>query len=437
MKLTIQRSIHTLSTILLLAAILLFAVALPVHAKEEADQSVLAGHVQALAAHVDRLLFQFRIAQGVPPSETLNQNEMEAIMEDGLAWLYAALEKEGGNEGHYRYEYAPYEGEYIDDDNIVRQAGTFYQVGEKALYGIGDAKKLETILSKNAAFFEELSGTVENENGERFRCITRSEHSDECKLGATSLALVGLLSFVDTYPEYKETYDGLVEDYANYILASKKVEGGFRDRHYIDRSVQSSRESSFSNGEAMLALARYYKYDPRPEIEVLLQEMFAYIRSSDVPFDSPLYLWAMAALRDMQELWPNDAYLEYAQAYTWWRLDGFSARKNTRYNMCAYVEGIGSAYALLSDNNVTHDLDLIAKEIDFWLLKTADLQIHKDERYRAFETTETEGALLIKELTNPAVAHGGFLTSYETHTQRIDYTQHCLNAYLLRYNELY
>lgn len=397
------------------------------------EKEVLEAQVEALHAHVERLMFMYSVENGDVPDETLSKDEIAVVMEGGIDWLSRSVETEGEMAGHYRYEYAPFTDEYLNDDNIVRQAGTFFQAGEMARAIFGEPHKLEELMRLNAEYFASIS-QADVRDEELFRCIVEHPRSSRCKLGATSLALIGFVSFVEVFPEYEAEYKDLMEDYVDFILAMKKEEGGFADRFVIDMSVQSDKESSFSNGEAMLALARYYRYKPREEILPVLEEMFSYIDSEEVEFDSPLYLWAMAALRDMYAIEPNQAYIDYAKRYTDWRVDGFLRRKVTHHNMCAYIEGVGSAYALLKEGNADYDLPSLQKEIDFWLLKTEDLQIKEDEQYRVVGTEE--GGIELKKILDLETASGGFLTSYKTHTQRIDYTQHCLNAYLLRYQEL-
>lgn len=395
----------------------------------DSTEHALAERVAALLRHVERLSFDLKVQAGSFPAEPLSERSLEQIIADGVMWLKTAQEETGDRAGRFRYEYEPYEGVYRSGDNIVRQAGTFYQGGEIARSSVGDPYELEEMLVRSADFFASLSRSG-SYNERTFRCVVKDARGTDCKLGATSLVLVGLLDLVEAYPEHEAEYEALIHDYASFILAMRNEGAGFRNRFYLDQELQSSRESSFSNGEAMLALARYYRFNEDPEIKDTLEEMFAYINSDAVSFDAPLYLWAMAALRDMYTLWPREAYLDYAKTYTNWRVAVFQNRKLTNYNMCAYVEGVASAHALLVDHLTEDERIDLEREIDFWLTKTQELQIQQDEQFRVF--TEADGTLHIRELAEPKRAHGGFLTARDEPTQRIDYTQHCLNAYLMR-----
>ncbi len=419
----LRRCIHALTLAVFICTPLLAAAS-----EHEAESEVLQQQVGALVEHVDRLAFDLRVTHGDTDVLPLSDTVINGIIADGVEWLKTAQKQSGDERGHFRYEYLPYTGEYLYDDNIVRQAGTFYQVGEIARHDSDDIHELEDVLIRSAEYFASISATG-TLSGTEFRCILRHERSSICKLGATALALVGLLDLANAYPEHEATYRPLIRDYAAFIKAMKKTDGGFRNKYVTHREMQQTDESSYANGEAMLALVRYYRFVEDPEAREVLEDMFAYIDSDAVTFDSPLYLWAMAALRDMHELWPDPAHLAYAQRYTDWRVNGFQRRKLTDYNMCAYVEGIASAYLLLKDHMDAAERTALMEEIDFWLTKTRDLQIQRDEHFRVFENGD--GSLTMRELAEPERAHGGFLTASDNPTQRIDYTQHCLNAYAI------
>ena len=314
----------------------------------------------------------------------LVNDEMRRVISLGVGWFKSAQEENG----HLKYEYSLDEEKYLDDDNIVRQAGALYVIGETLLRDEHDKYQLEDYMRKSISYFEDLS--IEGEYNEKgFKCISNGY---KCKLGATSLALVGILDLVEACPELGDTYSDLIDNYIQYVVSMKIEDKGFISNYYNTREEQSLTESSYSNGEALLAVVRYYKYNPTEEIKDIIDNAFTYIKT-EIKFDAPLYLWAMAAIKDMNELWPNQEYINYVQLYTDWRVNGFKYRKRTTHNMCAYLEGIISAYSMINDYE---------DEIDFWLSKESKLQM----------------------------SNGGFLTGKSEMTQRIDFTQHCISSYL-------
>ena len=135
----------------------------------------------------------------------------------------------------------------------------------------------------------------------------------------------------------------------------------------------------------------------------------------------------MAALKDMQMMWPDEQYVAYAQEFTSMRRWSMARARLTQKNYCATTEGLASAYSVLAGNVSDHDLSLLRLEIDFWNVHNSVLQIAPVDRYRLMEE---DGAFSMKELPDVAQAQGGFVTSASVLTQRIDYTQHCVSAYL-------
>lgn len=351
----------------------------------------------------------------------LQDEKMREIVREGVAWLREAQEKNG----HFRYEYVPYEDVYRADDNIVRQAGAFFQLGEIERFDEGNAYDLEKTLDTSLKYFASLS--VEgNTEGKDFRCV-KAEKEFSCKLGTTALVAVGLISFLEEYPQYRTEYQGLLEDYMSYISAMKKKDAGFRYYYYPSRKNQIDKESSFSNGEAFFALVRYNLFAPQVHTARIIDDTFAYL-SEETPFDAPLYLWVMAGLKDAHDASPKNVYVAYVEKYTVWRLLDNARYRASSKNRCPYIEGLASADSVLRDSTDIALRTQVRTTLEDMLTETSWLQIKKENLYRA--VVDTTGVHL-KKLAHPERAWGGFLTGFgaDELTQRIDFTQHCLSAY--------
>lgn len=349
----------------------------------------------------------------------LRGEEIGEIIDGAVGWLQRTQEENG----HFRYEYSVLADSYSEDDNMVRQTGALYILGEVLVRDRGKNYDLKENMEKAINFFEENSAFGDM-NGYRFRCVLRS--SKVCSLGGTGLALVGILDFVNVYPELTAQYSKLINDYLNFILAMKKPGEGFRGKYYFEGG-QSENESHFSNGEAFLALVKYYEYKPTGEIKEIIDESFDYFnviygRNPDFNF----YLWGMAGVKKLNELDPAQKYYDFVKGYTDWRIDGYKNRRDAPRNYCAYFEGVISAYSVLEPNISEWEKERYLEEINFWLSKTRGLQVDDsgfvdlvfgEETYRV-KVLDTEKA------------RGGFLTSLDDPVQRIDFTQHCLSAYL-------
>lgn len=382
---------------------------------EGAPTLTLAQKVQALAAAIGRL-------GGYRSSAWLSHEDRTDVIDSAVAWLVAAQEEDG----HFRYEYMPYEDRYLDGDNIVRQAGAFYELGEVLRRKAGDSDAIATAMARSVGHFERLSQKGEYD-GATFACVATQEDSTRCKLGATALVLTGIISLAQHDAAYRAAYDERIAEYGAFVAAMKKEGAGFRNIFDSMIETQSGTESSYANGEAFLALARYEQYRPDEKTRRSLDSAFRHLKD-DVPFDIPLYLWVMAALVDMSAREPRPEYEAYARAYTDWRVAGFTDMRETKHNMCAYLEGIVLGYDVFDGSLSPSARAPYRDEIEFWLAKERALQVAGRDRYRVMFDGRTASFAMIAD---PERAYGGFLTGEDEFTQRIDFTQHCLNSYLV------
>ena len=344
---------------------------------------------------------------------------VRASIQDGVQWLMNAQEKNG----HFTYEFLPYEDAYKPGDNIVRQAGALFILSEVARRSSAENKKTADTIEIAIAYFEGLS-PLHTYDGDTVACVQKTAETQTCMLGATALALTGILGYVEANPSKAAGYKQTIEAYKTFILKSRKEEGGFRDEYRLGTGFRE-KESPFSNGEALLALVRYQHFNGYSEVQTTVDTSFTYLKS--LPYDTSLYLWMMAALKDMQVLSPKDEYVQYAKAFTQWRMNLLVSSRSTLRNYCASTEGLVSAYSLLEDHSTSVELQSLRHEINYWNQKNLLLQVSASNPYRLI----TEGGkFVLAKNQNIEQSAGGFLTADEEPTQRIDFTQHCVSSYL-------
>lgn len=400
------------------ACALLIALFVPFVSHAASTEEAYAKHeqlrdLQALYEHIVRT---YNLEDNTP----LTEQEARVVIESGVQWIQNTQEEDG----RFKYEFAPYDDVYMYGDNIVRQAGTLYALGEVLQHDPEGKYELRDTMKASMDRF--VSFTKEDTFlGVEFQCFTETLKSDRCRLGAVSLALVAFISYVDAFPEEADEYADIIDEYAMYIANSKSLKTGFRESHKLGKNAQPSAQSPYSDGEALLALVRYYQYKPSSMIRNVIDETFTYLTTLEP--DGALYLWAMAAVKDMHALWPSDAYVDYVQDFTSWRMKKVGLYKNTQRNYCSYVEGVASAYSVLETDGDVYELSVIKEDIDFWNKRNSFLQITEDDMYRYMLEGET---LTLAEIDSMDIALGGFLTADNELTQRIDFTQHCVNAYL-------
>lgn len=353
---------------------------------------------------------------GTPLSDT----ELRTLIKTGAAWLVNAQQPNG----RFRYEFFPYEDRYGGDDNIVRQTGALFALTEILRHDKTDTLHIAKTAHEAITHFERISKKGE-QNGQSFRCITVNSASTKCELGATALALASIIGYVEHAPANTSEVRDLISDYRAFILAMQKRNGGFQNSYLIGRSSQSDAESPFSNGEALLALTRLYNYKSDSEVKDAIEEALAYL--VEQPYDSALYLWIMAALKEVDDIDVRLQNTAYVRDFTLWRLEHGAALHNSNKNFCAYTEGLVSALSLLKDRVPQNVYDRVQREVEFGLRKNRALQVTDNDVTRAFIGTN---GLEIISFTRPLRAVGGFLTGEAERSQRIDYTQHCVNAYV-------
>lgn len=398
---------------LALLVVIAFSVGSPANAAPNPDTtSELEAKIAALRSYISRPSHSSMV-------KPLSDDEMRAVIDEGIAWLLAAQEQSG----HFAYEYEPYEGSYLSGDNIVRQAGALFVLGEVHRRESNPSDALAEGIERAVTFFKAQTINVD-EDGEHFACIATSPRASSCKLGATALALAGILGYVKDDARAAKKYESIINDYTAFILASQKPEGGFRDVYRSEDGFTNT-ESPYSNGEAILALARAYQHEPNGEVKKAIDRAFSYLATTE--HTNPLYLWIMAALKDMQVLWPNDAYITYARDFTNWRLATGQYNRSER-NYCAFAEGITSAYSVLEHAPLPGELVRLRSVIDPWNAYHRTLQIGADEQYRVL--VGADGTPSIERIIESEKARGGFLTAHNMPTQRIDFTQHCVSAYV-------
>ncbi len=353
--------------------------------------------------------------------EPLTDDEVREIIELGTKWLTASNEPSG----HFAYEYFPYEDRYAKDDNIVRQAGALFELGEIERHDTEGKYDLDKTIERAIGYFDSLTKSGEYD-GADVLCIASDPEGSICKLGTTSLAFIGILNYVTANPNKLKKYEDVIEGYASYILSMQKDSGGFREIFSTRTGIAEEKESSYANGEAYLAMVRYAKWRGFPDnLQKKIALTSEYLVSPDTIFDPALYLWAMAGMKDWIEFKPNTRYSKYVRDYTDWRMDAFTDKRRSAHNFCAYIEGVVSAYSILENTLPSDDLARYDEEIDFWLAKSALLQLREED---LIKYDISSGKFI--EAPIPAWAIGGFLTGYAELSQRIDFTQHCLSGYV-------
>ena len=119
----------------------------------------------------------------------LTIKETKRVIDNGIEWMKTQQDPTG----HFVYEYMPFFDKYVDDDNVVRQAGAFYFLSEAYIADKEDQYELQKNLTRSITYFKNHS--VEEDE---FICILNDRK--KCSTGGTSLVMLGLTNLVEKSP---------------------------------------------------------------------------------------------------------------------------------------------------------------------------------------------------------------------------------------------
>lgn len=363
---------------------------------------------------------------GLNDVSAITTEQTEKAIKAGVNWLKQSQE----SNGHFLYEYMPFLDRYVLDDHIVRQAGTVFVLSEANKRDQKNNFDLKNTVVKGLEYLDQNS-INQSFNNYQFKCLKLKE--TECTLGGTSLILISYLNMVEKYPELQSKYIDRIKQNLNFIMAMKLPKKGFRGSFYLN-SNQKEVESDFYNGEALLALTYYYQQNPDPEIKKVIDDSMDYFdKFYSANWNNNFYLWGMAAVKNLYKIESKESYFNFVKKYTDWRIDGYKNRRDTDSNVCAYLEGITSAYSVLQTKITKEQKEQYLEEIDFWLNKIKNLQLKKGDKITT-KINKTKSQKI--GLKKPSKAIGGFLTSLHEPVLRIDFTQHCLSSLMQKYEDI-
>ena len=350
--------------------------------------------------------------------------------------------------GLFRYDFDFLEAEPSGEDNIVRQAGTVFALGEY-LRDTGDsavvaplraafdalAKRslplgrgrvqsaLESagvfsIVSERLARQLERAGVLFDPTGDG-RVVSGDDSYPGAHTGATALALLGELEYFRA--THDDRYRALRESWLRGLLALHVPGGGVREH------PATLAQGPYIDGEAWLALAHYHETFPdEPGAAQALRELEDHVieRYSATP-DRAFFQWGAMAAAARLSTGDATRLAEFAAVQAEFILDAAPPDESRTYSTCGLLEGLASAVAVVGsrpgrDALLVRLRERVASELDH----NRALQIEA----RQVRLPLGAGGML----TAPTLAqnHGAFLAGPHRPYTRTDVTQHCISALL-------
>lgn len=314
--------------------------------------------------------------------------------------------------GLFRYEYDFVREMESPRDNIVRQAGTGYALGEYYVHTRDESVRKTIILALRAYSARSIPAG-------KGRLVSGDGKAGGARAGATALALLTELQYA------KASGDGRFEKERNQwlrgLLALHRPGGGFR------KAPGAKIESDYYNGEIWLALGYYDRFFAgRADVGKVLKEVDAHFlaRYSAAPTVKFYHWGAMAALQ-RYEASREKRFARFAVRQTIAFLDRLNPRLKEHVNTCYAAEGLISAYALREAGEMSTGVrDRLLRRIHAEMRKNREFQI---QLFQWILPVKKRFYMFSGRLPDFV---GAFVNNSYWPKTRIDHTQHCLSAFI-------
>ncbi len=353
------------------------------------------------------------------PSKTSYETVLLTELKDSIGIASDYLTNSTYQNGMLVYEYNPMTNiNSLDNYNILRHAGTIYSMVK--LY---NETKKEQLLQATENAISYLNQQIKSYNDTK--CIV---YNDEVKLGGNALGIIALTEYY-LVTENESTLSTL-RDLGKYLLLSQKPNGDFIHKRYYSTNITSDFISQYYPGEAILALCRLYKVTQNQTWLDAAEKATDYlinIRDKDETVYSIIHdHWLLMALNELYRYRDNSQYYNHSKLISIsilaYQRDDFTRFSEEPAWLGSYytpprstptatrTEGLVASYHLFNDYDANQSY---MKR----MLYSINLSIHFQ-----LQMQYTQESLQLKSLPDQAL--GGFKSSFDEPTIRIDYVQH-------------
>ena len=331
-----------------------------------------------------------------------------------------------GPDGRYEYLYRPLEERRDNGYGWLRHAGTTYALLEA--YGQFGTPAYRAAAERALNL---LKSRVRNDPASGGGYVVDGNDEEQQKSGGAGLAMLAFAEHAAVTGDRSnlETMRSL----GRFILAQQQDDGHFRNNADVERETgqKLSREPTYYQGEATLALLRLYALDPqqryvdaaRRSADWVIHVRDAYVSEDNLGHDH----WICYALNELSRVAPDPAYIEHAQkiarAIIGKQRGSDAAEPDLvgTYWFGGEMGNISATRVEAFDSNVV--LARFAGKPDEWLLQPAT----KTAAWMLGQQFDAENDYWLK---NPQKAEGGVRESLLVSDVRIDTVQHSMSAWL-------
>ncbi len=343
------------------------------------------------------------------------------------------------SDGLFIYEYLPLEDKFTDDDNIVRQVGTFWALTESLSY----ARNAETlaVISKFRDKIGRMIIRAKAKEENKSTDIAYIDFNGIGKLNTSALYVLSLLSLKNHNVPLTQQEE---KDLPLFIEGLRKMsdeKGGFWYLYYLPK--KDNKITSYGSGEALFALAKYY--DHTNDIDNLKWVYKAFLKyderflKNNPSFQNTearsFFSWGIYALAVINEKFP----IPYETTVKPMLDMAFKAREESpkcqnkgcffapSLGEAAFFEGMVQAYKMTQNAEKDKaEVQKLKDFIDLALQYYASLQVTNIEQFRQKSgyTGKTENVL------------GVFCDGEPCKRIRNDLTQHAMNALIYYHKQI-
>ncbi len=356
-------------------------------------------------------------------SGTCSQSPEDLLGSALLAGEYL-LEHQKDN-GMFDYLYDPLLDRNLVDYNLLRHAGTCYSL--VLLYEVSrDARYLRAAHRGLDFLCRHLKEPRPEHQDRDFRALVTGD-PPEGNLGGTALSILALVEYRLSTGD--RSRDRLLEQMGQFLRFQQEDSGQFRHKYLYDSVKESTFESEYYPGEAILSLVRLYSIERDPSwLKTAEQGALWLIQQRDSQIDDSALNhdhWLLMALNELYAISRSSIFLDHGMRIA--RVIVESQRKEDQPSewkgswgdpprcspAATRAEGLVAAYFLALEGH-----------------RDKDQFLHPLKAAAAFIRRCQLTAGQVESLPNPEHALGGFRGSLEDWSIRIDYSQHAVCALL-------
>lgn len=336
----------------------------------------------------------------------MNKERLEAIAEVSSHYLADMV----GEDGKFIYGYYPIDNEELEDYNIIRHAGTVWNLILQ--YDMTKDKSLIEPIEKALDYLEDsfhyMNGTTAflNDRG-------------TLNVGGNGISLLAFVSYTEITGSTK--YIHLIRSAANGILYMQKENGGFTHTLYKSNyKVHKDYITVFYDGEAMYGLLRAYGLLKDKRYLAAAEKAGDYFIDNN--YETLNSHWISYGFNELTKYSPEERFFNFGLK----NVHGYT-EKLTRVVTAAHTtnETINAAFELyhrLKQSGIK--CDMLEEFDEAMLLKAIDKRVFYGMNY----FVQPEQAMHFKD---PQLVLGSFVVREDKFRIRIDDIQHFMGGYYL------